>query len=208
MTAALGDAAWMTGMERNSDLVVMSCYAPLFVNVNKGAMQWRTDLIGYDALNSYGSPAYYAQQMFSRNHGDEVLSVTGDGVPTQEWQPPAPRRRPDAPAPTEPPVLPPVRQVPMLFFDATRDSKTGTIYVKVVNRAGTPQPVRLEIAGLAGLERKGQMITLKGDGPDDTNSISAPAKIVPVTTPVDGISDKFSQTFPAYSITVLQMKGR
>ncbi|MCU1260227.1 MAG: alpha-N-arabinofuranosidase [Bryobacterales bacterium] len=208
MTAALGDAAWMTGMERNSDLVIMSCYAPLFVNVNKGAMQWRTDLIGYDALNSYGSPAYYAQQMFSWNHGDEVLSVIENGVPTQEWQPPAPRRRPDSPAPTEPPALPPVRQVPMLFFDATRDSKTGTIYVKVVNRAGTPQPVRLEIAGLAGLERKGQMITLKGDGPDDTNSISAPAKIVPVTTPVDGISDKFSQTFPAYSVTVLQMKAR
>ena len=50
--AALGDAAWMTGMERNSDLIVMSGYAPLFVNVNPGGMQWSTDLIGYDALNS------------------------------------------------------------------------------------------------------------------------------------------------------------
>jgi alpha-L-arabinofuranosidase len=60
MNAALGDAAWMTGMERNSDIVIMSCYAPLFVNVNPGGMQWPTDLIGYDALTSYGSPAYYA----------------------------------------------------------------------------------------------------------------------------------------------------
>ena len=76
MNAALGDAAWMTGMERNSDIVIMSCYAPLFVNVNPGAMQWPTDLIGYDALNSYGSPAYYAQKMFNNYHGDIVLPVT------------------------------------------------------------------------------------------------------------------------------------
>ena len=51
MTAALGDAAWMTAMERNSDLVKMQCYAPLFVNVNPGARQWRPDFIGYDALH-------------------------------------------------------------------------------------------------------------------------------------------------------------
>ena len=50
LQAALGDAAWMTGMERNSDMVIMSSYAPLFVNVNPGGMQWATDLIGYDAL--------------------------------------------------------------------------------------------------------------------------------------------------------------
>src|SRR5437588_4322404 len=53
--AALGDAAFMTGMERNSDVVIMSAYAPLFVNVNPGGMQWTSDLIGYDSLNSYGS---------------------------------------------------------------------------------------------------------------------------------------------------------
>src|SRR6185312_425861 len=58
LNAALGDAAWLTGLERDSDIVIMSCYAPLFVNVNPGGMQWKTDLIGYDALRSYGSPSY------------------------------------------------------------------------------------------------------------------------------------------------------
>ncbi|HEY2761020.1 MAG TPA: alpha-L-arabinofuranosidase C-terminal domain-containing protein, partial [Pirellulales bacterium] len=72
LQAALGDAAWMTGMERNSDIVSISCYAPLFVNVNRGASQWGTNLIGYDALKSYGSPSYYAQKMFSENRGDRV----------------------------------------------------------------------------------------------------------------------------------------
>ena len=71
--AALGDAAFMTGLERNSDVVVMSAYAPLFVNVNPGGMQWSTDLIGYDALNSYGSPSYYTQVMFASCLGDHTL---------------------------------------------------------------------------------------------------------------------------------------
>jgi alpha-N-arabinofuranosidase len=80
MTAALGDAAWMTGMERNSDLIKMQCYAPLLVNVNPGAKQWRPDLIGYDALYSFGSPSYYAFSMFSGNVGDEILQATLGGT--------------------------------------------------------------------------------------------------------------------------------
>jgi alpha-N-arabinofuranosidase len=80
MTAALGDAAWMTGMERNSDLIQMQCYAPLLVNVNPGAKQWRPDLIGYDALHSFGSPSYYAFSMFSGNVGDEILQATLGGT--------------------------------------------------------------------------------------------------------------------------------
>ena len=79
--AALGDAAFLTGLERNSDLVVMSSYAPLFVNVNPGGMQWSSDLIGYDTLNSYGSPSYYAQVMFSSCVGEHTMnsSLAGAG---------------------------------------------------------------------------------------------------------------------------------
>ncbi|HEY2012356.1 MAG TPA: alpha-L-arabinofuranosidase C-terminal domain-containing protein [Bryobacteraceae bacterium] len=79
--AALGDAAFMTGMERNSDVVIMSAYAPLFVNVNPGGMQWTSDLIGYDAMSSYGSPSYYAQVMFASCLGDHTVhsSVSGAG---------------------------------------------------------------------------------------------------------------------------------
>jgi len=210
MSAALGDAAWMTGMERNSDLVIMSCYAPLFVNVNPGGMQWKTDLIGYDTLSSYGSPAYYAQKMFSLNHGDVVLPVTAQGIPTREWQPPAPGRRGGAAAapPQPPPALPPVQQAPTLFVNATRDSKTGTIYLKVVNRAGSPQPVRVELSGLASVQAKGEAITLSAASPEETNSITEPAKIAPVTTTVDGLGATFTRAFPPYSITVLQMKGK
>jgi alpha-N-arabinofuranosidase len=74
MMAALGDAAWMAAMERNSDLVVMQCYAPMLVNVNPGGRQWRPNLIGYDALHVFGSPSYCAIQMFNRNRGDQIIS--------------------------------------------------------------------------------------------------------------------------------------
>ncbi|HWC97359.1 MAG TPA: alpha-L-arabinofuranosidase C-terminal domain-containing protein [Candidatus Sulfopaludibacter sp.] len=78
--AALGDAAFLTGLERNSDVVVMSAYAPLFVNVNPGGMQWSSDLIGYDALTSYGSPSYYTQVMFASCLGDHTVNSAISGA--------------------------------------------------------------------------------------------------------------------------------
>jgi alpha-N-arabinofuranosidase len=78
--AALGDAAWLTGVERNSDLIVMSAYAPMLVRVDPGGMQWHPNLIGYDGLNSYGSPSYYVISLFSGNLGDKVPASTFEGA--------------------------------------------------------------------------------------------------------------------------------
>lgn len=89
MNAALGDAAWLTGMERNSDLIIMQCYAPLLTNINRGASQWPTNLIGYDALDSFVSPSYLAQKMFADHRGDTVLPVeiVAQNIPKPEEQP-------------------------------------------------------------------------------------------------------------------------
>jgi alpha-N-arabinofuranosidase len=204
MSAAIGDAAWMTGMERNSDLVIMSCYAPLFVNVNPGAMQWKTDLIGYDAMTSYGSPAYYAQQMFSTHHGDDVLATEATGIPLREWQPPTPAARPGNP----PPAAPAPKQVPLIFFDATRDSKSGTIYLKVVNRAGTAQSVHIAIQGAASVNASGQATVMAASDPEETNSITEPKKLMPVTSQAEGLGNSFNRDFPAHSISVLEIKSK
>jgi alpha-L-arabinofuranosidase len=77
---AIGEAAWMTGLERNSDVVAMASYAPLFQNVQPFQYQWTPDLISYDNLNSYGSPSYYVQQLFSINHGDMVVPTRLSGT--------------------------------------------------------------------------------------------------------------------------------
>ena len=81
MTAAIGDAVFMTEMERNADIVIMQARTPMLANVNK--YQLRSSLIGYNASTVYGSPSYYALKMFSTNYGDEILSATlsnGEGM--------------------------------------------------------------------------------------------------------------------------------
>ena len=74
LSAALGEAAFMTGLERNADVVQLASYAPLFANVN--GIQWHPDLIYYDSSRCFGTPAYYVQKLFSRHRGDTVLPTT------------------------------------------------------------------------------------------------------------------------------------
>ena len=178
MGAALGDAAWMTGMERNSDLIVMASYAPLFVNVNPGGMQWESDLIGYDALSSYGSPGYYAQVMFTKYLGTEVpaSSVNGDAE--------------------------------RFFYSVTRDPEKGAVYLKLVNASSVPQPVEIEMTGVSSVANAGTLETLTGASLAQTNTISSPTRIVPVQTTINRVGAKFSHTVPAYSIEVLQLHAK
>ena len=82
LRGAIGEAAWMTGMERNSDVVSMGSYAPLFCNANHKA--WPVNLINFDSYRWYGLPSYYVQQMFSTNQGDVALPVVIEGAPPIE----------------------------------------------------------------------------------------------------------------------------
>ncbi len=177
LNSALGDAAWMTGMERNSDIVVLESYAPLLVNVNPGGRQWAVNLIGYDALTNYGSPSYYAQAMFAAHHGDTVLPAILTGNTR-------------------------------LAESVTRDSKTGTVYVKMVNSSAQPQPVHVTLTGAGSVAPTGTAIVLSGTGPQDTNTITEPTKIVPVTTQASGLGTDFTYTFAPYSVTILKMQAR
>ncbi len=210
MDGALGDAAYLTGFERNSDLVIMASYAPLFVNVSnavggRGAnssMQWPTDLIGYNALTSYGSPAYYAQAMFSVYRGDVVVETTGENIPTLARSAPPANRRGGAPAQPGAP-----RQVPSLFYSVTRDSKEGTIFLKVVNVAAAPQLLQIEVSG-ATVAPSGEAVLMAASTVTDTNTITEPTKVTPYTASVGGLGASFTRMFPAYSITVLKMEAK
>ena len=177
-SAALADAAWMTGMERNSDIVIMASYAPLFVNVNPGGMQWETDLIGYDTLNSYGSPSYYAQVMFSNHEGDEVIdsSLQGGG--------------------------------PRLFYSVTRDSAKGNIILKIVNGSSIAKGVDINLTGADRLASDARLISLSAKSPDATNSISEPTNIVPVETQLKNAGPSFRHTVPPYSVQVLELRQK
>jgi alpha-N-arabinofuranosidase len=175
MQAAIGDAAFMTQMEKNSDVVVMNCYAPMFVNVNPGARQWRQNLIGYDGLRVYGSPSYHAIRMFSTHIGDRILKATPTGT--------------------------------NVLVSATRDSRAGTLYVKLVNAADTEAPVQLDITGVRTLASTGTAVTLAAD-PKATNSIDAAQAVAPVTSKVSGVRPGFTYKVPAHGIVVLTLEAR
>ncbi len=137
LNAALGDAAWMTGMERNSDLIIMSCYAPLLVNVSKDssskrAWQWDSDLIGYDALNSYGSPSYYVQKLFNQYLGNKIVPTTFANMPTQDK--PLTKRDSAQGITTS-------KKVPTIFYSATMND---------INELTEAMLVILEADGFAG----------------------------------------------------------
>jgi alpha-L-arabinofuranosidase len=178
MNSALGDAAWMTGMERNSDLIPIESYAPLFVNVNPGGSQWGVNLIGYNNLQSYGSPSYYAQAMFGSMVGDTVVPTTATGDPGK------------------------------LFWSVTRDSKTGAAYVKLVNASPSARLVHLDLAGIGSVGANGSATVLAGAGPRETNTLADPNRIVPVTTVVTGLGKSFDRILPPFSITVLTVHTR
>jgi alpha-L-arabinofuranosidase len=175
--AALGDAAWMTAMERNSDLIVMASYAPLFVNVNPGGMQWESNLIGYDALSSYGSPSYYAQSMFAEYLGTEVPTSTLEGG------------------------------APRFFYSVTRDRAKGTVYLKLVNADSKPEPIQITMNG-ATVETSGTMVTLRATNPAETNTISAPTRIMPEKTPLKDLGSTFSHTVPGYTVQMLEVLAK
>jgi alpha-N-arabinofuranosidase len=171
LRAAIGDAAWMTEMENNADVIVMHCYAPLLVNVNPGARQWRPDLIGYDALRAYGSPSYHAITLFATHVGDEILKATA--------------------ADTD------------VLVSATRDSRSRTLYVKLVNPGEAAASVQLNVTGAA-LRPIATALTIAGDA-QDTNSIDAPERVVPKTSQVTAVKSGFTYTVPANGIVVLTL---
>jgi alpha-L-arabinofuranosidase len=175
LEAALADAAWLTGLERNSDLIIMESYAPLFVNVNPGGMQWATDLIGYDALTSYGSPSYWTQVMFSTHLGTEVVASTLDNAPAR------------------------------IYASVTRDDAKHKLFVKVVNATSTAQPLAIALTGVAKVAPQATLTTMSGETPNATNSITHPDAVVPVVRKVSVSGAKFTETFVPYSVNVLEL---
>ena len=186
LNAALADAAFVMGLEKNSDAVVMECYAPLFVNVSpadpaKGyprAWQWNTNLIGYDALRSFGSPSYYAQVMLAQNKGDVVLPLKLD-MPGEVSR--------------------------SVFATATLDKAGRTVIVKLVNAGSTPLDTNVNVRGVDRIEPNGTALVLAGD-PTAVNTVDEPKKVAPRQEAVAGTSTSFRHTFPPHSFTILRLK--
>ncbi len=181
--AALLEAAFMTGLERNADIVHMATYAPLFAHVE--GWQWRPDMIWFDNLNSVRTVSYYVQQLYAQNKGTNVLPLTMDkqNVTGTEGQ-------------------------NGLFASAVYDKDKNELIVKVANTSNTAQSISLNFAGLKKQDvlSNGRCIKLRSLDLDKDNTLEQPFAITPQETSIsiEGhvfITELEPNTFAVYKFT-------
>ena len=179
--ASLLEAAFMTGLERNADLVHMATYAPLFAHVE--GWQWRPDLIWFDNLRSMRTASRYVQQLYSEYKGQNVLTLKMNGmnVTGAEGQ--------DG-----------------LFASAVKDG--NKVYVKVINTSDAPQAVELAFGGLKKKEtvRAVERIDFTSDLMYEDNTLDEPARIAPVRAAFSGEGQSLAATVPPQCFTILVLE--
>lgn len=181
LEAALAEAAFMTGLERNSDVVVMASYAPLFNRV--GWSQWVPDLIWFDGTRAYGTPSYYVQMMFATNRGDVVLpsSLSNEKYVFLHYK------------------------YKHLYHVVSYDSESKDIIIKVVNPWPDTKTCQIVFDGDPPLTGYGQAIVLTSDDPRSENTFENPLRVAPRELQICDITNPFTYTFEGYSVTILRI---
>lgn len=174
---AFSEAAFMTGLERNAEVVNLTSYAPLMAHVD--AWQWTPDMIWFNNLESYGSANYYVQKLFATNKGTDLVAMTKDGKPVTGQN--------------------------ELFASAVKDANTKEVIVKIVNASANAQAVSIDLKG-GKLASKGTLTTLTSAKLDDVNSFEFPNKISPKESEIKLKGTHAPMSLPAYSVTVFKVR--
>ena len=177
--ASIYEAAFMTTLERNADIVHMTAYAPLFAHV-KG-WQWRPDLIWFDNLRVARSVSYYVQQMYARNRGTHVVPLQMQRTPVGE----------DG-----------------LFASATWDATSEEWIVKVVNTSAEPLPVHIVLDGVRKVGDVAQATTLDCSDYDLDNTVESPNTILPQQNPVATSGNAVETTIPAKTFALYRIGAK
>ncbi len=178
--SALAEAALMTGLERNADVVYMASYAPLLGNVN--AWQWRPDLIWFDNLKSTATPNYYVQKLFSTNAGTDLVSALVNGKPLVGQD--------------------------SLFASACIDSKTSELIVKMVNVSGKPSVLNLLLEGKQPSAKEISLQVITNVNTGAYNQLGKPEEVTPVERKQKIAGRKIGFNLDAYSLTVVRIPLR
>lgn len=180
MESALAEAAFMTGLERNADIVAMAAYAPLFARQHY--TQWTPDLIWFNSHEVYGTPNYYVQKLFATYIGDEVL-------PSQLIRKNERNETYEGP----------------LYSVTTKDRETNELIVKVVNASPNSQLTELTIEGAEAISDEAAVFTIQADSLEAENTFEQPELINIQEGKIAGVSPIFNYEFPPYSVTVLRL---
>ncbi len=172
---ALTEAAYFTGLERNADIVKMSCYAPLFARV--GYTQWSPDLIWFDDAASYGTPSYLVQKLNGNNLGDYTVGSEVTGGVNKEG----------------------------VFTSASYDNDSGQLIIKAVNVNEENRSLQLDLSAWDGFSGSGSVSYITGADPDASNSIDKPDNISIREETLANTGKSFSYVLAPYTYAVLRI---
>lgn len=174
---ALSEAAFLTGLERNADVVEMASYAPLFAHIE--GWQWTPDMIWVDNLSVYGTPNYYVQKLYATNKGTDVVPITLDSknVTGQDGY----------------------------YASATIDKNTRELIIKIVNYNQKESVINFEVNG-AKLQKTGSQTQLASSNLELENSLNQPFQISPKEGQISLRSKIVNATLAPYSFSVLKFK--
>ncbi|MEO5892643.1 MAG: alpha-L-arabinofuranosidase C-terminal domain-containing protein [Ferruginibacter sp.] len=175
---AIAEAAFMTGLERNAAVVNLASYAPLFANVD--GWQWTPDLIWVNNLQSYGTPNYYVQKLYSTNKGTNVVPalLNGKAISGQD----------------------------SLYVSAVIDKNTGEVIIKVVNASGTEKVKAISLEGIKKMPSQGQLTVLQSNDLNKVNSFDLPQNVAPKESTIAIRGKKIDLTAAPYSFSVIRVK--
>src|SRR5271165_6328905 len=176
--AAITEAAFMTGLERNGDVVQMASYAPLMAHVD--AWQWKPDEIWFDNLRSYGTPDYYVQRVFASNTGTRVLPITPQHT---------------------------AENGAGLYTSAVLDERTHELIVKAVNYSPTARPAQIKLQGM-NTSGTAKVTTLQSPDLKTENTFDQPKAVAPVSATLEVKSGTIDAQLPPYSLTVYRIQAQ
>jgi alpha-L-arabinofuranosidase len=176
--SALAEAAFMTGLERNADVVYMASYAPLFAHID--GWQWAPDLIWFNNLQSYGTPNYYVQKLFSTNRGSQVVPIELNNSV--------------------------IAGIDSLFASACIDKQTNELIIKLANTSAKEYQRELLVEGVKKLAENGSLTVLSGGQLNLSNSLSNPFTLFPKEVQFNIIGNKIPVKMAAYSFNIIRVK--
>ena len=174
---ALSEAAFMTGLERNAEVVHLTSYAPLMAHSE--GWQWTPDLLWFNNLEAYGTPNYYVQKLFATNSGTDLISIVENGNPLTGQHD--------------------------LFASAVKDVNKKELIVKLVNTSNENQEINLAINNIT-LVSKGVIEILTSNNLSDENSFISPMKISPITEAISISKNKIKVSLKKNSLSVVRVK--
>ena len=175
---ALSEAAFMTGLERNAEIVTMCSYAPLFAHSE--GWQWTPDLIWFNNLKAYGTPNYYVQKLYSLNKGTQVLPMTMANAPLTGQQ--------------------------GLYASAVLDKSTGEAILKIVNASAEPKQSNIELKGAKQANASGKFSMLGSETLGGVNGFDQPMAISPKEGTIAMKGKKINLILPPHSFSVIRVK--